>query len=76
VLGGGFGVHVIKNADTTLDVFVGGNYNRENFSPNPPLVLTSVSRNSAEILVGEELSWKLSQAHFPQRKILSISKCQ
>lgn len=61
VLGGGFGVHLIKNDNTTLDVFGGGNYNREKFSPNPPLVPTSISRNSAEILVGEELSWKLNQ---------------
>jgi putative salt-induced outer membrane protein YdiY len=60
VLGGGLGYHVIKSKDTTLDVFAGGDYEREKFSPNPPLVLTDLTRNTAEVLVGEELSWKLN----------------
>lgn len=61
VFGGGLGVHLIKNSGTTLDVFGGGDYDREKFSPNPPLVLTGVTRNTAETLVGEELSWKVNQ---------------
>jgi putative salt-induced outer membrane protein len=60
VLGGGLGYHVIKNENTTFDVFAGGDYDREKFSPNPPLVLTNVTRNVAEVLAGEELSWKLN----------------
>ena len=60
VLGGGVGLHVIKSKTTTLDVFAGGDYDRENFSPNPPLTLTSTTRNVAEIIAGEELSWKLN----------------
>ena len=60
VLGGGFGMHVIKTANTTFDVFGGGDYDKENFSPNPPLVLTSITRNTAEIMAGEELDWKLN----------------
>jgi len=60
VLGGGFGLHVIKTANTTFDVFGGGNYDKENFSPNPPLVLTSITRNTAEVMAGEELGWKLN----------------
>ena len=60
VYGGGFGVHAIKNKTTTLDVFGGGDYEREKFSPNPPLVLTAITRNTAEITAGEELNWKLS----------------
>jgi len=60
VLGGGFGVHVIKNKTTLLDVFGGGDYDRERFSANPPLVLTSVTRNTAELTAGEELDWKLN----------------
>jgi putative salt-induced outer membrane protein len=60
VLGGGLGYHVIKTDNTTFDVFIGGDYDREKFSPNPPLVLTNVTRNVAEVDAGEELSWKLS----------------
>lgn len=61
VLGGGLGVHLIKTENTVFDVFAGGNYDKENFSSNPPLTLTSIHRNSAEILAGEELSWKLNK---------------
>jgi putative salt-induced outer membrane protein YdiY len=60
VLGGGLGYHVIKNENTTFDVFAGGDYDREKFSPNPPLVLTNITRNVAEVDAGEELSWKLN----------------
>jgi putative salt-induced outer membrane protein YdiY len=60
VLGGGLGLHVIKTDNTTFDVFAGGDYDHEKFSPNPPLVLTDVTRNVAEVDVGEELSWKLN----------------
>jgi putative salt-induced outer membrane protein len=60
VLGGGLGLHVIKTTNTTFDVFAGGDYDREKFSPNPPLVLTNTTRNVAEIDAGEELSWKLN----------------
>jgi putative salt-induced outer membrane protein YdiY len=68
VLGGGVGLHVIKTTNTTFDVFAGANYDKENFSPNPPLVLTSITRNAAEVLAGEELSWKLnSRMSFDER---------
>ena len=60
VLGGGLGYHVIKNENTTFDVLAGGDYDREKFSPNPPLTLTNTTRNVAEVLAGEELSWKLN----------------
>jgi putative salt-induced outer membrane protein len=60
VLGGGLGFHVIKTENTTFDVFAGGDYDREKFSPNPPLVLANTTRNVAEIDAGEELSWKLN----------------
>ena len=61
VLGGGLGYHVIKTENTTFDIFAGGDYDREKFSPNPPLVLTNVTRNVAEVIAGEELSWKLNK---------------
>ena len=60
VLGGGLGLHVIKTTNTTFDVFAGGDYDQEKFSPNPPLVQASSTRNVAEVLAGEELSWKLN----------------
>ena len=60
VLGGGVGLHLIKTENTMFDVFAGGDYDREKFSPNPPLVLTDTTRNVAEVDLGEELSWKLN----------------
>ena len=60
VLGGGAGYHAIKTKNTALDVFAGGDYDQENFSPNPPLVLTSLTRKTAEVMAGETLSWSLN----------------
>jgi putative salt-induced outer membrane protein len=60
VLGGGLGYHVIKTENTTFDVFGGGDFEQEYFSPNPPLVLTSVTRKTGEIVAGEELAMKLN----------------
>jgi len=63
VYGGGFGYHVIKNANTTFDVFGGASYDRDSFGPyallNPPSVYTGYTTNSAEIVVGEELNTKI-----------------
>lgn len=53
VLGGGLGYYLIKNEKTQFQVFGGGAYNRENFS-------TGLTRNSGEVIVGEELITKLS----------------
>lgn len=47
----GVGVHLIKNADTTLDVFAGANYTRERY--------TTLTRNFAAATLGEELLHKL-----------------
>jgi putative salt-induced outer membrane protein len=60
VLGGGAGYHVIKNANTTFDVFAGGDFEQEYFSPNPPDVPTSITRKTGEILFGEEYDTKLN----------------
>jgi putative salt-induced outer membrane protein len=60
VLGGGVGLHLIKTENTMFDVFAGGDYDREKFSLNPPLVPTDTTRNVAEMDLGEELSWKLN----------------
>ncbi len=54
VLGGGLGFHAKKTERTTLDIFGGGTFNQEFFS-------TGLTRRSAEGLVGEELSHKLSK---------------
>jgi putative salt-induced outer membrane protein YdiY len=53
VLGGGLGYHTIKNENTLLDVFGGGSHNKEYFS-------TGLRRSSGEVLIGEELTHKLS----------------
>jgi putative salt-induced outer membrane protein len=60
VLGGGLGYHLIKTKNTTFDVFGGGDYEQEYFSPNPPAVLTNVTRKTGEIVAGEELNMKLN----------------
>jgi putative salt-induced outer membrane protein YdiY len=60
VLGGGLGYHVVKTQNTTFDVFGGGDYEQEYFAPDPPLVLTNVTRKTGEIVAGEELDMKLN----------------
>jgi len=63
VLGGGGGWHAIKSERTIFDVFGGGSYNKEYFS-------TGLKRNSAEALVGEELSHQLSsRSQLKQRMV-------
>jgi putative salt-induced outer membrane protein len=53
VLGGGLGYHLIKRTETAFDLFGGGSYKQDNFS-NAPTV------NSAQMLAGEELNYKLN----------------
>ncbi len=50
VLGAGGGYHAIKNDRTTLDLLVGGTFNREFF--------TTFNRSSAEVLLGETFTRK------------------
>jgi putative salt-induced outer membrane protein YdiY len=64
VLGGGLGIHARRTERMRLDLFTGGSYNREKFS-------TGLTRNSGEALVGEELSYKLSEStSLTQRAVL------
>lgn len=53
VLGGGFGYHAVKNERMRFDVFGGGAFNQEFFS-------NDITRRSAEITVGEEFSYTLT----------------
>ncbi|GAA4343704.1 hypothetical protein GCM10023144_46920 [Pigmentiphaga soli] len=53
VLAGGAGYHVIKNENTLFDLFSGLSYNREKF--------TTETRNSLEVLLGEESNHKLTE---------------
>jgi putative salt-induced outer membrane protein YdiY len=70
VVGGGFGYHVIKTANTTFDLFGGFTYDRDSFgsyelaNPTPPPdfdVIPAASQNSAEAVVGEEFDTKFSK---------------
>ncbi len=65
VYGGGFGYHVIKNDNTTFDVFGGASYDRDSFGQyfllNPLTFFPGQTTNSAEILVGEELHTKIAK---------------
>ncbi|HEY7910798.1 MAG TPA: DUF481 domain-containing protein [Blastocatellia bacterium] len=53
VLAGGLGFHVKKTERTRLDLFAGGSFNQEYYSTEP-------TRRSGEILLGQELAYKLS----------------
>lgn len=53
VVGGGFGYRAIRNERTQLDLFGGAAYNREYYK-------TGLRRNSAELMVGNELKHKLN----------------
>ena len=55
VIGGGLGFHAKKTERTRLDLFAGGSLNQEYFS-------TGMSRKSGEVLLGEEISHKLSKS--------------
>lgn len=54
VLGGGYGRRLVRSERTSFDVFGGGSFNREFFS-------TGLNRSSGEVLLGEELTHKISE---------------
>lgn len=54
VFGGGFGYHLIKHDNTTLDIFGGGSLNKEFY--------TSLTRSSGEALIGEEYTHKVGKS--------------
>lgn len=54
---GGLGWHAINNPNTTLDVFAGINYTRENYSDGS--AIASVSRNLPGLTFGENLTHKM-----------------
>lgn len=65
VIGGGLGYHAINTKVTKFDLFAGAAFNQEYFGayPNPALPLgiqPSITRKSAELVVGEELGTKLN----------------
>ncbi len=62
ILGGGFGVHAVKSAATTIDVLVGGNYTHEAYSipinpPNP-----AKGQSLAAVTVGDAFMHKLGKS--------------
>jgi putative salt-induced outer membrane protein YdiY len=65
ILGGGGGVHLIKNAGTTLDFLAGLNYTHESFSdvpsPVPPPASYSYSDSLAALTVGDTFTHKLGK---------------
>jgi putative salt-induced outer membrane protein YdiY len=61
VLGGGLGLHVIKESRTTLDLLGGANYTRENY--------TTFNRNFAAATIGEEFTRKLGASTLVTQKL-------
>ncbi len=68
LVGGGMGMHAVKRERTTLDLFAGANYTRENYSafvipPVPPGTLVpAVTHNLAAATAGDEFMHKLGKA--------------
>jgi putative salt-induced outer membrane protein YdiY len=66
ILGGGAGVHLIKNAVTTLDILAGLNYTHESFSdipsPTPPPATYSYSNSLAALTVGDTFTHKIGKS--------------
>ncbi len=67
-LGGGLGLHLIKNASTTVDLLVGANYTHESYSayilpPNPPgTPEPSVTHSLAGATVGDAFIHKVGKS--------------
>jgi small nuclear ribonucleoprotein (snRNP)-like protein len=56
VIGGGFGIHAVKNERSVLNVLGGADYNHSSFS-------TALTRNAAEAFWGDEYTVKLTGAY-------------
>ncbi|MCI0523750.1 MAG: DUF481 domain-containing protein [Acidobacteria bacterium] len=69
VLGGGLGWHAVKNENTLLDVFGGASYNKEYFS-------TGLKRSTGEILIGQELTQKLSSRSLLKERLTFFPNVQ
>lgn len=78
VAGGGFGYKVIKEKETTFDIFGGVNYKQDKntvtqlvrATPLPALFRdVTVTSNSTELLLGEESSHKLSDSTSFKQKL-------
>lgn len=64
VLGGGLGYHAVRKDRLNLDFTMGVTNNYENFS-------TGIQRNSAEVLLGQEVKFKLnSRTRLTERAVL------
>lgn len=66
ILGGGIGLHAIKNPNTALDLLAGINYTHESFSDlvlsvGPPEVTYNHSDSSAALTVGDNFMHKLGK---------------
>ena len=64
--GGGIGYHVIKNANTTFDIFGGLTYERDAFGAYtlvgpPPTFIAAIQTNSLTAVIGEEFDTKLNK---------------
>jgi putative salt-induced outer membrane protein YdiY len=66
ILGGGIGLHAIKNANTTLDILAGANYTHESYSdvasPNPPPATYSYSLSLGALTLGDAFTHKLGKS--------------
>ena len=66
ILGGGFGVHVIKRDSTILDLLAGANYTHESYSAfilptTPPTPVAAVTRSLAALTLGDSFVHKIGK---------------
>jgi len=68
IYSGGFGAHVLKNANTTLDVFGGVNYTHETYSNGAPLpgtpffVSYGITNRFVALTIGDQLTQQLGKS--------------
>ena len=62
LVGGGLGLHAIKNDRTTLDLLAGVNYTHENYTQEFPITPPHITHNFAAATIGDTFMHKLTKS--------------
>lgn len=74
VLGGGLGYHLVETEKTTLDLFGGGDFEQECFSPNPLTVPTRLTPQERRNRGWGRAEHKTEQPDNAERAVCVLSK--